>query len=448
MCNIDTDIFLSCLVIRRQNAYGSRLVQAIAIEDCKICITFVVPMRMSRHILFIVIALMSIAAWGQDVPVDTVVAADSIAQMNRFQRIKEHVKELVKDRIEEKMNEPYDTVRDGTYWWRAMKHGKVDLTGKTIHYPKFLRFAWRVYKWGDKTFNSYDTSYVVSTGKNWKLIYKSNIWSDNYQGEPSVENMHVDMRSKLAANMGLQLSFMAVSVGYTLGITNLINGEKVSNKVDFSFTCARFAAEAYYMENRGTVTVRVRGRTDGEKWNATLREFSGFHRKAYGMRAYYFFNNRRYAQAAAYCFSKYQKRSAGSFIAGICLQHRDMGINMEEFPPFVLDQIPPGQEMPHFLYNDYCLMAGYGYNWVLGTKWLLNLTVAPYMGYRHLLATQNVDRASAWSVNMRVRMGAIYNHKKYFVGLQNYGDFHRYKSEKNYFIGSLLDFTALVGIRF
>ena len=399
---------------------------------------------MSRHILFIVIALMSIAAWGQDVPVDTVVAADSTAQMNRFQRIKE----LVKDRIEEKMNEPYDTVRDGTYWWRAMKHGKVDLTGKTIHYPKFLRFAWRVYKWGDKTFNSYDTSYVVSTGKNWKLIYKSNIWSDNYRGEPSVENMHVDMRSKLAANMGLQLSFMAVSVGYTLGITNLINGEKVSNKVDFSFTCARFAAEAYYMENRGTITVRVRGRTDGEKWNATLREFGGFHRKAYGMRAYYFFNNRRYAQAAAYCFSKYQKRSAGSFIAGICLQHRDMGINMEEFPPFVLDQIPPGQEMPHFLYNDYCLMAGYGYNWVLGTKWLLNLTVAPYVGYRHLLATQNVDRASAWSVNMRVRMGAIYNHKKYFVGLQNYGDFHRYKSEKNYFIGSLLDFTALVGIRF
>ena len=216
MCNIDTDIFLSCLVIRRQNAYGSRLVQAIAIEDCKICITFVVPMRMSRHILFIVIALMSIAAWGKDVPVDTVVAADSTAQMNRFQRIKEHVKELVKDRIEEKMNEPYDTVRDGTYWWRAMKHGKVDLTGKTIYYPKFLRFAWRVYKWGDKTFNSYDTSYVVSTGKNWKLIYKSNIWSDNYRGEPSVENMHVDMRSKLAANMGLQLSFMAVSVGYTL----------------------------------------------------------------------------------------------------------------------------------------------------------------------------------------------------------------------------------------
>ena len=121
---------------------------------------------------------------------------------------------------------------------------------------------------------------------------------------------------------------------------------------------------------------------------------------------------------------------------------------MEELPQIAVDQIPPGQEMPHFLYNDYCVMAGYGYNWVLGPKWLLNFTVTPYVGYRHLLATQNVDRASAWSLNIRARMGAVYNHKKYFVGLQSYGDIHRYKSEKHHFFGSLLDFTALVGIRF
>ena len=396
------------------------------------------------HILFFVLGLLWFGAQGQEIPADTIVPADTVEHLNKFQQIKARAQQ----RIEEKMNEPWDTIRDGTYWWRALKHGKIDLTGKTIQYPKFLRFAWRVYKWGDKAFNSYDTTYVVSTGKNWKFMYKSNIWNDNYQGEPSVEDMRVDMRSKLAVNMGFQLSFMAVSVGYTLGITNLINGEKVSNKIDFSFTCARFAAEAYYMENRGTTTAWVRGKTDGEKWKMTIKEFGGLHRKAYGMSAYYFFNNRRYAQAAAYCFSKYQKRSAGSFIAGICLQHRDMSINMEELPQIAVDQIPPGQEMPHFLYNDYCVMAGYGYNWVLGPKWLLNFTVTPYVGYRHLLATQNVDRASAWSLNIRARMGAVYNHKKYFVGLQSYGDIHRYKSEKHHFFGSLLDFTALVGIRF
>ena len=125
-----------------------------------------------------------------------------------------------------------------------------------------------------------------------------------------------------------------------------------------------------------------------------------------------------------------------------------MGIELDELPPAVQEQIPPGEEMPRFLYNDYCVLLGYGYNWVLGPKWLLNLTITPYVGYRHLLATNHEDRASAWSLNLRARMGVVYNHKQYYVGLQNYGYFHRYKSEKHYFIGSLLDFTALVGIRF
>ena len=396
-----------------------------------------------RRLFFILIAaLMAVMAVAQEVPADTVALRDTVEHLNKVQQLKQRVQQ----RIDEKMSEPWDTIRDGGYWWRALKHGKVDLDGGTIDYPAFIDFCWKVYKWGDKAFNSYDSAYVVGTGKNWKFMYKSNIWNDNYQGQPSGRNMRVDMRSKLAANVGLQLSFMAVSVGYTLGITNLMNGEKVSNKVDFSFTCARFAAEAYYMENRGTTTAWVTDKVSGDKWK--IKEFGGLHRKSYGLSAYYFFNNRRYAQAAAYCFSKYQKRSAGSFIAGICMQHRDMAINLQEMPQIVQDQIPADEELPHFLYNDYCLLAGYGHNWVLGPKWLLNLTVTPYVGYRHLLATPHEDRASAWSLNLRARMGAVYNHKKFYIGLQSYGDFHRYKSEKHHFIGSLLDFSTLVGIRF
>jgi len=407
-------------------------------------ITFVGTMKIFRYILpLILVAFMSLDVYSQDVAVDTISLADSTIHKSKFQRMKDRVRE----KMEQKLNEPWDTIRDSGYWWRAMKHGKVDMDGGSIDYPAFIDWCWKVYKWGDKTFNSYDTAYVVSTGKNWKFMFKSNNWTDNYKGEP-MKDASFDMRSKLAANMGLQLSFMAVSVGFTVGITNLINHEKASKKLDFSFTCARFAADAYYMENRGTTTAWFKWKEGDDKHRYKFTEFGGLHRKAYGLSAYYFFNNRRYAQAAAYCFSKYQKRNAGSLIAGISLQHRDMIIELEELPQAVQDQIPEGEEMPRFLYNDYCVMVGYGYNWVLGPKWLLNLTVSPYVGYRHLLATNHEDRASAWSLNLRARMGVVYNHKQFFVGLQNYGDFHRYKSENHHFIGSLLDFTALVGIRF
>ncbi|MDY6301563.1 MAG: DUF4421 family protein, partial [Bacteroidales bacterium] len=165
---------------------------------------------------YIVLLLMLswLSAAGQVVTADTVVV-DTTVHLNKIQQIKARIME----RIQEKMNEPYDTVRDGTYWWRAMKHGKVDVTGKTIHYPKFLRFAWKTYKWGDRTFNSYDSAYVVGTGKNWKLILSSNNWVDSYMGEP-FDNSSAVMRSNLTSNVGLQLSFMAVSVGFTVGISD------------------------------------------------------------------------------------------------------------------------------------------------------------------------------------------------------------------------------------
>ncbi len=397
---------------------------------------------MRRLFLILMVAVVALTAGAQDVPADTVALQDTV-HLSKMQQLKQRVKQ----RIDDKMNEPFDTIRDKGYWWRAMKHGKVDLDSGTIDYPAFIDFCWKVYKWGDKAFNSYDTAYVVSTGKNWKLMLKSMNWADTYAGEP-VKNMHIFTRSNLTSNLGLQLSFMAVSVGYTMGVSDWIHGGNYSKKLDFSFTCARFAADAYYMENRSTTTAWIKGNYDGGKLNTKIKEFGGLHRKSYGMSAYYFFNNRRYAQAAAYCFSKYQKRNAGSVIAGICLQHRDMSINMDELPQVVQEHLPADVEMPHFLYNDYCVMVGYGHNWVLGPKWLLNFTITPYIGYRHLLQTQHEDRASAWSLNLRARMGAVYNHKKYFVGLQSFGDFHRYKSQTHHFIGSLLDFTALVGIRF
>ena len=163
-------------------------------------------------LLFMLLCVVTPQAFAQDSPADTVAVTDTTAHMNKFERMKARARQ----RIEEKKNEPYDTIRDKGYWWRALKHGKVDLDGGTIDYPAFIDFCWKVYKWGDKAFNSYDSAYVVSTGKNWKLMLKSMNWADTYSGEP-VKNMHIFTRSNLTSNLGIQLSFMAVSVGYTMG---------------------------------------------------------------------------------------------------------------------------------------------------------------------------------------------------------------------------------------
>ena len=388
------------------------------------------------------VACLPALSWSQDIARDTVPAAvDSVQKLSKFQQIKSNITK----RIEDKLNEPYDTTRDNRYWWRAMKHGKVNFKDSTMGYPKFLMFCYKTYKWGDKAFNSYDSAYVKSTGKNWKLILKSNNWLDSYIGTP-YEDVKVIMNSNLVSNIGVSLSFMAVSLGYSISISNLIHGGKVSNKVDFSFTCARFTADAYYWENKNDINVAYVDKSLDNKRHEYRQ--SGISRKAMGLTAYYFFNNRRYAQAAAYCFSKYQKRSAGSFLAGISLQHFDVMFDPDNMPKEPQDFIPEESEIPRILYNDYCVLVGYGYNWVLGRKWLLNVTLTPYLGYRYNIKPQPYEKQSDFSLNIRGRIGAVYNHKNFFMGLQACGDHHRYKKQDNWLVSSLLEFTALAGIRF
>ena len=368
-------------------------------------------------------------------------SVDTVERQNKVQRIKADIKQ----RIDAKINEPYDTTRNSGYWWRALEHGKVDFNDSTMGYPKFVKFCYKTYIWGDRAFNSYDSAYVQATGKNWKLILKSDNWVDSYIGHP-VKEVNQVMNSNLVSNIGLSLSFMAVSVGYSVNVSNLIHGGKLSNKVNFSFTCARFTADAYYWENNNDINVTYEIKNSGEGLHKLKQ--SGVNRRAMGMTAYYFFNNRRYAQAAAYCFSKYQKRSAGSWLAGFSLQHFDVRFDVEQFSDEVRAYFMSLEELPRILYNDYCLLFGYGHNWVLGRKWLLNVTATPYLGYRYNHFHRDDLMPSALSLNMRMRLGAVYNHKQYFVGLQSCGDHHRYRSKNSRLVNSTLDFTALVGIRF
>ena len=383
----------------------------------------------------------TLLSWGQEPLTLAPSTQDTIQETSRLQRAKARIQQ----RIDDKLNEPYDTTRNSGYWWRALKHGHVDFNDSTMGYPKFVMFCYRTYVWGDRAFNSYDSDYVVGTGKNWKLFLKSNNWVDSYIGHP-VKEVNQIIYSNLVSNIGITLSFMAVSVGYSLGVSNLIHGDNVSNKVDFSFTCARFAADAYYWENKNDINATYRIK-NADNVLHKLRQ-SGVSRKAMGLTAYYFFNNKRYAQAAAYCFSKYQKRSAGSWLAGFSLQHYDVKIDVEKLSEDVRPFFPTQADAPRILYNDYCLLFGYGHNWVLSSNWLLNFTITPYIGYRYNHFPNAGDKSSNVSLNCRARLAAVYNHRQFFMGFQSYADHHRYASKNSRLVNSLLDFSVLAGIRF
>ena len=55
-------------------------------------------------------------------------------------------------------------------WYKQLLANNFNINDQRIHYPKFAKFCVDVYNWGDRTFNTSDTTYVVGTGKNWKVM--------------------------------------------------------------------------------------------------------------------------------------------------------------------------------------------------------------------------------------------------------------------------------------
>ena len=382
---------------------------------------------------------MTAVAWAQQAgQADATERQDSVAKLNKFQKLKHDITQ----RINNKLNEPYDTTRDQGYWWRAMKHGKVNFKDSTMGYPKFVNFCYKVYKWGDKAFNSYDTAYVVPTGKNWKLTLKNQNWIDNYSG--GLDGNHAMFTSGAASNIGLYLSFMAVSVGYSLDVDRLFGAKGTSQMMEFSFTCARFTAEAHKITNTGRMSTRIK--LDGGEWKKG-EKLDALRRESMGVSATYFFNNRKYARAAAYCYSKFQRRSAGSALAGFSIVNYDFKVDTEKLTP---DQAQKFEYVgvAHMRYTDYCLRGGYAHNWVLGSKFLLNVTALAGMGVKHIHSTKYMASGNTGALVAGGNFALTYNHKRYFACLQSNVNTSLYITGKRHFGYTVADFTTVFGIRF
>ena len=245
------------------------------------------------------------------------------------------------------------------FWKLAAVSGKLDLKDNSVKYPRLVKWGVDLYNWGDKTFNSYDTAYVVSTGKRWKLILKNDNWLDFYDLKLP-KSVSVGMSSDMSPNLNASISYMAISLGYTLNLDYLLGGEPITHRRwDFSFTSSLIALDAYYSENTGNTNITRLGDTY-RHYNIFNSEFnfSGLELESAGVDLYYFFNNQKYSQSAAYSYSKYQKRSAGSFIGGLTFSHQNVKFDLNALPEKFIEELPSEQRHYHVFYRDYCVMLG------------------------------------------------------------------------------------------
>ncbi len=312
---------------------------------------------------------------------------------------------------------------------------------------KFPRFLVNTYRWGDKFFNGYDTTYVVGTGYKFNGKTTTSIWTDGYRFVLP-NDKYIFMVSDPSTSVGVYLTYLALSAGYDVNVSKLLGSRAASRKRwRFGFNCMLFAAELSYIRNNGGTRIRRFG--DRHKPMHYDLPFYGIDNQMWSIDAYYFFNHKRYSEAASFSFSRIQKKSQGSFYLGFSYYHQKLSFDFRGLPHELIAQLPASWNNYRFGTNttNYALRIGYGYNWVFHPRWVLGVSESPVIGVSKGFINSDIERVT-FSMFNRLKLSVVWNCGRWFAGASAKFDLSIVNDQKTTYAGGYLTGEAVVGYRF
>ena len=258
----------------------------------------------------------------------------------------------------------------------------------------------------------YDTNYVVRPEGKLTLKFRLNQSGDDFhvKGEEDGISSKADLSTSRKTTISLAASYRGLSAALAINPAKL-RGAYEDYEFYLSYYSSRICIDASY--HRATT---LSG--DVERGDITEHLESGdIKLKVANLSGYYIFNHRRFSIPAAFTQSYIQRRSAGSWLAGISYQGGSIESREE-----MKKRAPDAPDMK-IKANHFGIGGGYGYNWVLGKKWLFHLSMLPTIAiYTHNY--MNVNDLRRESSHLRFNM--IFNERaaivhnfspRYFAGI-------------------------------
>lgn len=309
---------------------------------------------------------------------------------------------------------------------------------------KFPRFVVNTYRWGDKFFNGYDTTYVRSTGYKFSAKITTESLLDGYSFRLP-NKTGIFMRSDPSTSVGVYLTYLAVSAGYDINVSKLFGGADQSRKrLRFGFNCMLFAAEAYLISNNVGTTLKK----FGPEHHLNL-PFDAIDNSTWGVDAYYFFNHKRYSEAASFNYSRLQQKSQGAFYTGFSIYSQRLRFDFSGLPEELKTILP--SHWNNYIYqvntHNYALRFGYGYNWVFAPKWVLGVSESPIIGVRKGYVNSDISKVSL-SLYNRMKLSVVWNNGPWFAGVTGRFDVAIVNDRETTYAGGVLSGEAVFGIRF
>lgn len=283
---------------------------------------------------------------------------------------------------------------------------------KSMAQSKFTRMLHKADSTLSLSYNkvNYDTAYISRPEQRFTVKLMANM--SRFEIEGKGKDMSADWKNKPQSSINIEASYRDLSVGFGVNISGL-GGKKKDYEFNLNNYSNRFSIDASYL-----VSKSVSGDTRVEDISYRLDE-GMIKWKILNITANYTFNYRKFSVPAAFSQSYFQKRSAGSLLAGITYQRISLKL-MDEY-------VSDGMDI-RLAVNYLSIGAGYGYNFVPNKRWLFHLSSLPTL----VVYSKDVSRMDGERSKTRVkfptfiinaRAAIIYNfNRKQFVGITLVGN--------------------------
>ena len=243
----------------------------------------------------------------------------------------------------------------------------------------------------------YDTNYVVRPEGKLTLKVRLNQTGNGFHAKGKVKEIDskADLHTSNKTTVSIGASYRGISAALAINPAKL-KGAYKDYELNLNYYSSRLSLDASYQRSstlngdirRDDVTERL---VEGEVTMYVLN-----------LAGYYTFNHRRFSFPAAFTQSYIQRRSAGSWLAGFSYQGGSIETSDE------LKEINPDAPDVRIYIGHVGIGGGYGYNLVLGSKWLFHLSAMPtFVVYNRNNFTLNGERIRA----KHIRFNMIFNER-------------------------------------
>lgn len=269
-------------------------------------------------------------------------------------------------------------------------------------------------------YQNHDSSYIRSYADKISLRILANNKYNSFRLWDQSLNSSIRYRPDLGVNFGIGASYkwLAFDIATSLGVREENISNSIYRDIQFRILTSKHYFRLRYQYYYGYKVDQVWGEIPSQLEDYEIR--TDTRTMQFGIQYLYAFNYGKFSIKAPFAMNERQKKSAGSFVAGI------------GFLMYAIDAdsslIPDELELPSAAWNNFSqwnvvsLTANFGYMYslILKERFFLTLGLIPGMGISNgdYWAGERTRMKSAFTLRLKTMNAIGYNGIRFFAGLQ------------------------------